>query len=52
MIATAAARPHRDDDAAHVTIYGHRGASGYRPERVDRVFTDNADIAKAVRDDE
>ena len=32
MIATAAALPHRDDNAAHVTIYGHRGAAGYRPE--------------------
>jgi len=33
MIGSAMARDHDDDDGAdRVTIYGHRGASGYRPE--------------------
>jgi len=36
--------------AAGPLVIGHRGASGYRPEHVDGLFTDNPDVGVLARE--
>ena len=46
----SAAHAHGDPRRRRPLVIGHRGASGYRPEHVDGLFTDNPDVGVLARE--